>query len=118
MALSNASLTENIRAPFWKSGGLGPNVSRAGAIDNNFRYRALTADGTGEVDIFRVDAEDNLQIGGTAALKPTWQPISFKAVANGNNVDTRFHVFNVSGRIKRIVEIHTTAGDHASAVTA
>ena len=115
---SSKAYTTDLRAPYVVGHGESNTPSTDGAIDSGYVLRAKSATaGNPDIPLLGSDAEDNLMVGGSAGLKPTWQRCTFKAVANGNVVTTRFHVFNVSGRIKRIVEIHTTAGTAGGAVT-
>lgn len=117
---SSKPLTDDIRAPFKVGAGLNRTASAAGQIDNNYARRSYSATaGNPDVEIYRVGTDDALLIGGGQFSAPTLRLIIFKAVANGNVVTTRFHIFgaSVTGRIKKITEIHTTAGTNGSAVT-
>lgn len=122
MAQSRSSkpLTENIRAPHVVGAGLSNTPSTAGQIDNNYAMRAKSATaGNADVEIYRVGTDDSLIIGGGQSMTPTMRPLIFKAVLNGAIVTTRFHIFgaSVSGKIRKITEIHTTAGNDSGAVT-
>jgi hypothetical protein len=114
----SSELTKDIRAPFLK-GAQFQNVAEksAGRIDNNYAVRYRNAADTADVEAYRVDVEDNLQIGGALAVKPTRIPAIFRASLNGAIVTTRFHIQNVPGRVVGITEIHNVAGDHTDAVT-
>jgi hypothetical protein len=121
MAQSRSSkpLTENIRAPFAVGAGISNTPSTAGQIDNNFARKAYSATaGNPDVEVYRVGTDDSLIFGGGQLLMPALRPIFFRAVPNGAIATTRFHIFGVSGKIRKITEIHTTAGDDAGAVTA
>jgi hypothetical protein len=113
-------LTAAIRAPFMKRHGLlraNDQLTADHAYDNNFTRKWRNAADTADVDVLRVDADDNIQLGGAYAKPPMRIPCIFRAVANGNIVTTRFHIFNYSGKITKITEIHSTAGNDAAAVT-
>jgi hypothetical protein len=112
------NLTAAIRAPFVKRHGLASNADHIdSAYDNDFAVKSRNAADTADVELLRVDADDNIQIGGAYKKPPMRIPCIFRAVLNGEVVDTRFHIFNYSGKIVKITEIHNTAGNHASAVT-
>lgn len=120
MANKFKDLTAAIRAPFFKRHGLGRSGDFSSvdyAFDNNFAQVWRNAADTADVEALRVDADNNIQIGGAYAKPPMRIPCIFRAVANGAVVTTRFHIFNYSGKIVGITEIHNTAGNHASAVT-
>lgn len=116
---SSKQLTENIRAPFTVGAGLSNTPSTAGQIDNNFALKAYSATaGNPDIEIYRVGSDDSLMLGGGQMLAPALRPIFFRAVPNAAIATTRFHIFGVSGKIKKITEIHKTAGNDAGAVTA
>lgn len=118
---SSKALTEDIRAPYVVGAGLSNTPSTAGQIDNNYARKSYSATaGNPDVELYRVGTDDSLIFGGGQLLMPTLRPLFFRAVLNGAIATTRFHIFgaSVSGKIRKITEIHTTAGDDAAAVTA
>jgi hypothetical protein len=111
------SFMSAMRGLFVKRYGLAKETPSDIGIDNNTPFSARNASNNADVEMLRVDAEDKLQIGGAFARQPMRIPCIFRAVANGDVATTRFHIFNYSGRITKITEIHATAGNHADAVT-
>jgi len=105
------------RALFVKRFGLSNETPTDYGIDNNTALMSRNAAGTADLEIARYDEEDNLLVGGAYARKPMRIPCIFKAVANAAVATTRFHIFNYSGTITKITEIHGTKGTAGTAVT-
>ncbi len=109
---SKKDLTTNIRASYVVGAGLSNTPSTDGQIDSGYVLRAHSAtSGNPDIPLIGSSAEDNLMVGGSPMQKPVWRPLFFRAVLNGAIVTTRFHIFGVSGRIRKITEIHSTAGN-------
>ena len=115
---SSKALTENIRAPFMVGAGISNTPSTAGQIDNNYAVRAFSATQTGaDIEIYRVDASDNLLINGSVST-PIRRVIKFNLATTASLVTQHFMIIPAACTLVGITEIHSTAEVTGTTMTA
>jgi hypothetical protein len=117
--ISQSSYTEAIRAPWSNRFGLGdPEAGgKQYAWDNNFVLKYRNATDTADVEALRVDQGNSVRVD-KARVDGDLTTIAYRIEPNAAIADEVFFIADRTYTVEAIQEIHKTAGNDASAVTA
>jgi len=111
------NFVEATRAPFQNQLGLLPAGYLPGKdYDNNYQMSWASATGLTSVEGVRVDSGDYLRLGRSRTLDAP-KIATFEMAANGSLADQCFFIADQAYEVSAILEIHSTAGTDAGAVT-